>query len=167
MNAFTREQLELVNKIKKTFNLQVVWHYFEYLRIERELGHTPSIAELVANGGETEGGTWALSIGGLKELGFIGKKSRVQTVEDMLWKSEFLDLLWSIVKPHMSEDGFSSIDHKGRAESAVKMACEAKRKSCDEKADIIDECETLTFKKIQQIWDGQFTQNVGTDGLPF
>lgn len=156
MNAFTKEQLELINTIKKTFNLQVVWHYLEYLRIERELGHSPSIAELVANGGETEPGTWAMSIGGLKECGFIGKKSRVQTVEDMLWKSEFLDLLWSVVKPHMFDDGFSSIDHKGRAESAVKMACEAKSKSCTDKADIIDECETMTFKKIQQIWDSQF-----------
>lgn len=156
MNAFTKEQLELINTIKKTFNLQVVWHYLEYLRIERELGHSPSIAELVANGGETEPGTWAMSIGGLKECGFIGKKSRVQTVEDMLWKSEFLDLLWSVVKPHMFDDGFSSIDHKGRAETAVKMACEAKSKSCTDKADIIDECETMTFKKIQQIWDSQF-----------
>lgn len=156
MQAFTKEQLDLCNTIKKTFNKDVLWHFIEYLRIEREIGHSPSIAELVANGGETESGTWALSIGGLKEMGFIGKKTRVQTVEDMLWKSEFLDLLWSIVKPHISEDGFSSIDHKGRAESAVKMACEAKRKSCEDRADIIDECETMTFKKIQQIWDGQF-----------
>ena len=74
----------------------------------------------------------------------------------MLWKSEFLDLLWSIVKPHMFEDGFSSIDNKGRAESAVKMACEAKKKTVEDKTDIIDECETMTFKKIQQIWDSQF-----------
>lgn len=156
MEQFTKGQLDLINTIKKTFNLQVVWHYLEYLRIEREIGHSPSIAELVANGGETEGGTWALSIGGLKELGFIGKKSKVQTIEDMLWKSEFLDLLWSIVKPHMNEDGFSTIDHKGRAETAVKNACEAKTKNCADKSDIIDECEKLTFKKIQQIWDSQF-----------
>lgn len=161
MTQFTKEQLELVNTIKKTFNLNVVWHYLEYLRIEREIGHEPSIAELVANGGETEAGTWALSIGGLKELGFIGKKSRVETVEDMLWKSEFLDLLWSIVKPHMDEDGFASIDNKGRAESAVKMACDTKSKACIDKADIIKECEVKTFAKIQQIWDSQFT-SIGT-----
>lgn len=161
MTQFTKEQLELVNTIKKTFNLNVVWHYLEYLRIEREIGHEPSIAELVANGGETEAGTWALSIGGLKELGFIGKKSRVETVEDMLWKSEFLDLLWSIVKPHMDEDGFATIDNKGRAESAVKMACDTKSKACTDKADIIKECEVKTFSKIQQIWDSQFP-SIGT-----
>ena len=56
----------------------------------------------------------------------------------------------------MNEDGFSSIDHKGRAETAVKMACEAKTKSCADKSDIVEECELLTFKKIQQIWDSQF-----------
>ena len=39
MTQFTKEQLELVNTIKKTFNLNVVWHYLEYLRIEREIGH--------------------------------------------------------------------------------------------------------------------------------
>ena len=161
MTQFTKEQLELVNTIKKTFNLNVVWHYLEYLRIEREIGHEPSIAELVANGGETEAGTWALSIGGLKELGFIGKKSRVETIEDMLWKSEFLDLLWSIVKPHMNEDGFASIDNKGRAESAVKMACETKSKACIDKSDIIKECEVKTFAKIQQIWASQFN-SLGT-----
>lgn len=156
MMNFTKEQLDLINKIKKTFNLQVVWHYLEYLRIEREIGHAPSIAELCANGGETEGGTWALSIGGLKELGFIGTKSRVETVEDMLWKSEFLDLLWSIVKPHMNDEGFASIDNKGRAETAVKTACETKAKKCEDKADIIEECKEKTFAKIQQIWDAQF-----------
>lgn len=161
MTQFTKEQLELINTIKKTFNLNVVWHYLEYLRIEREIGHEPSIAELVANGGETEAGTWALSIGGLKELGFIGKKSRVETIEDMLWKSEFLDLLWTLVKPHMNENGFASIDNKGRAESAVKMACETKSKACFDKSDIINECEVKTFSKIQQIWDSQFP-SIGT-----
>lgn len=156
MNAFTKEQLNLINEVKKNFNINVVWHFLEYLRIEREIGHEPSIAELVANGGETEAGTWAMSIGGLKELGFIGKKTRVETIEDMLWKSEFLDLLWSIVKPHMNENGFASIDNKGRAESAVKMACETKSKACFDKSDIIKECEVKTFAKIQQIWDSQF-----------
>ena len=112
--------------------------------------------ELCANGGETASGTWALSIGGLKEFGFIGQKSRVETVEDMLWKSEFLDLLWSIVKPHMNDNGFASIDNKGRAETAVKMACDTKAKNCEDKADIIEECLDKTFKKIQHIWDAQF-----------
>lgn len=156
MTNFTKEQLDLINTIKKTFNLNVVWHFLEYLRIEREIGHAPSIEELCANGGETESGTWALSVGGLKELGFIGQKSRVETVEDMLWKSEFLDLLWSIVKPHMNDNGFASIDNKGRAENAVKMACDTKAKKCEDKADIIEECLDKTFKKIQHIWDAQF-----------
>ena len=74
----------------------------------------------------------------------------------MLWKSEFLDLLWSIVKPHMNDNGFASIDNKGRAENAVKMACDTKAKSCEDKADIIEECLDKTFKKIQHIWDAQF-----------
>ena len=156
MTNFTKEQLDLINTIKKTFNLNVVWHFLEYLRIEREIGHAPSIEELVSNAGETTAGTWALSIGGLKELGFIGQKSRVETVEDMLWKSEFLDLLWSIVKPHMNDNGFASIDNKGRAENAVKMACDTKAKNCEDKADIIEECLDKTFKKIQHIWDAQF-----------
>ena len=156
MTNFTKEQLDLINTIKKTFNLNVVWHYLEYLRIEREIGHAPSIEELCANGGETASGTWALSIGGLKEFGFIGQKSRVETVEDMLWKSEFLDLLWSIVKPHMNNEGFASIDNKGRAETAVKMACDTKAKNCEDEADIIEECLDKTFKKIQHIWDAQF-----------
>ena len=156
MTNFTKEQLDLINTIKKTFNLNVVWHFLEYLRIEREIGHAPSIEELVSNAGETTAGTWALSIGGLKELGFIGQKSRVETVEDMLWKSEFLDLLWSIVKPHMNNEGFASIDNKGRAENAVKMACDTKAKNCEDKADIIEECLDSTFKKIQHIWDSQF-----------
>ena len=74
----------------------------------------------------------------------------------MLWKSEFLDLLWSIVKPHMNDNGFASIDNKGRAETAVKTACDTKAKSCEDKADIIEECMDKTFKKIQHIWDSQF-----------
>ena len=159
MERFTRGQLLFVNDMKKKLGQDIIWKFFEYLRVEDEIGHSPSIPELVANAGETTEGSWCMAVGGLKEAGFIQKKTRVQTVEDMLWKSEFLDLLWSIVKPHMFDDGFSSIDNKGRAESAVKMACEAKRKSCEDRADIIDECETMTFKKIQQIWDSQFTQN--------
>ena len=156
METFTRSQLQLVNDMKKKLGQDIIWKFFEYLRIEDEIGHSPSIAELVANAGDTTEGSWCCAIGGLKEAGFITKKTRVQTIEDMLWKSEFLDLLWSIVKPHMFEDGFSSIDNKGRAESAVKMACEAKKKTVEDKTDIIDECETMTFKKIQQIWDSQF-----------
>ena len=156
METFTRSQLQLVNDMKKKLGQDIIWKFFEYLRIEDEIGHSPSIAELVANAGDTTEGSWCCAVGGLKEAGFITKKTRVQTVEDMLWKSEFLDLLWSIVKPHMFEDGFSSIDNKGRAESAVKMACEAKKKTVEDKTDIIDECETMTFKKIQQIWDSQF-----------
>ena len=156
METFTRSQLQLVNDMKKKLGQDIIWKFFEYLRIEDEIGHSPSIAELVANAGDTTEGSWCCAIGGLKEAGFITKKTRVQTIEDMLWKSEFLDLLWSIVKPHMFEDGFSSIDNKGRAESAVKMACEAKKKAVEDKTDIIDECETMTFKKIQQIWDSQF-----------
>lgn len=156
METFTRSQLQLVNDMKKKLGQDIIWKFFEYLRIEDEIGHSPSIAELVANAGDTTEGSWCMAIGGLKEAGFLTKKTRVQTIEDMLWKSEFLDLLWSIVKPHMFEDGFSSIDNKGRAESAVKMACEAKKKTVEDKTDIIDECETMTFKKIQQIWDSQF-----------
>ena len=156
METFTRSQLQFVNDMKKKLGQDIIWKFFEYLRIEDEIGHSPSIAELVANAGDTTEGSWCCAIGGLKEAGFIHKKTRVETVEDMLWKSEFLDLLWSIVKPHMFEDGFSSIDNKGRAESAVKMACEAKKKAVEDKTDIIDECETMTFKKIQQIWDSQF-----------
>ena len=156
METFTKSQLQFINDMKKKLGQDIIWKFFEYLRIETEIGHSPSIAELVANGGDTTEGSWCCAIGGLKEAGFLTKKTRVQTVEDMLWKSEFLDLLWSIVKPHMFEDGFSSIDNKGRAESAVKMACEAKKKTVEDKTDIIDECETMTFKKIQQIWDSQF-----------
>ena len=156
MERFTRGLLLLVIDMKKILGQDIIWKFFEYLRVEDEIGHSPSIAELVANAGETTEGSWCMAVGGLKEAGFIHKKSRVQTVEDMLWKSEFLDILWSVVKPHMFDDGFSSIDSKGRAESAVKMFCEAKRKSCDDKTDIIDDCETMTFKKIQQIWDSQF-----------
>lgn len=156
METFTTEQLNLINDIKKTLGSGFIWKYLEILRIERELGHFPSIQELVSNCGETTYGSWTIAVGSLKEAGFLTKKTRVQTIEDMLWKSEFLDLLWSIVKPHMFEDGFSSIDNKGRAESAVKMACEAKKKTVEDKTDIIDDCETMTFKKIQQIWDSQF-----------
>ena len=156
METFTRSQLQFVNDMKKKLGQDIIWKFFEYLRIEDEIGHSPSIAELVANAGDTTEGSWCCAIGGLKEAGFITKKTRVQTIEDILWKSEFLDLLWSIVKPHMFEDGFSSIDNKGRAESAVKMACEAKKKTVEDKTDIIDECETMTFKKIQKIWDSQF-----------
>ena len=156
MTNFTTEQLNLINDIKKTLGSEFIWKYLEILRIERELGHFPSIQELVTNGGETTAGSWCIAVGSLKEAGFITKKSRVETVEDMLWKSEFLDLLWSIVKPHMNDNGFASIDNKGRAENAVKMACDTKTKSCEDKADIIEECMDKTFKKIQHIWDAQF-----------
>ena len=91
MTNFTKEQLDLINTIKKTLGSDCVWKFLEYLRIENELGHTPSIEELVSNAGETTAGSWCLAIGGLKEAGFITKKSRVETVEDMLWNSEVLD----------------------------------------------------------------------------
>lgn len=156
METFTKSQLDFINDIKKTLGSGFVWKFLEYLRIENELGHTPSIEELVSNAGETTAGSWCIAVGSLKEAGFITKKSRVETVEDMLWKSEFLDLLWSIVKPHMNDNGFASIDNKGRAENAVKMACDTKAKNCEDKADIIEECLDKTFKKIQHIWDSQF-----------
>lgn len=156
METFTKSQLNLINDIKKTLGSEFIWKYLEILRIERELGHFPSIQELVTNGGETTYGSWCIAVGSLKEAGFITKKSRVETIEDMLWKSEFLDLLWTIVKPHMNDEGFASIDNKGRAETAVKTACETKAKNCEDKADIIEECMEKTFKKIQQIWDAQF-----------
>lgn len=156
MESFTKSQLQFINDIKKELGLEYVWRFFEIKRIESEIGHMPSIDELTANGGESTRGTWCLAVGGLSEAGFITKKSRVETVEDMLWKSEFLDLLWSIVKPHMNDNGFASIDNKGRAETAVKMACDTKAKNCEDKADIIEECLDKTFKKIQHIWDSQF-----------
>lgn len=156
MTNFTKEQLNFINDIKKELGLEYVWRFFEIKRIESEIGHMPSIDELTANGGESTRGTWCLAVGGLSEAGFLTKKSRVETVEDMLWKSEFLDLLWSIVKPHMNDNGFASIDNKGRAENAVKMACDTKAKNCEDKADIIEECLDSTFKKIQHIWDAQF-----------
>lgn len=160
MNAFTKEQLNFINSIKKELGVQTVWHYLEYLRIEQEIGHTPSIADLCTNAGETSAGSWACSIGGLKELGFISKKSRVQTIEDMLWKSEFLDLLWSLVKPHLSENGFIDSSAKGKAQNAVHIACDTKSKSATDKADIIQECEEKTFEKIENIWQSQFSQAV-------
>lgn len=156
MVTFTTEQLNLINDIKKTLGSEFIWKYLEILRIERELGHFPTIQELVSNGGETTSGSWCIAVGSLKEAGFITKKTRVETIEDMLWKSEFLDLLWTIVKPHMNNEGFASIDNKGRAETAVKTACETKAKNCEDKADIIEECMGKTFAKIQQIWDAQF-----------
>lgn len=157
MNTFTKEQLNLINTIKKTFNIQVVWHYLEYLRIEQELGHTPSIAELVANGGETESGTWAMSIGGLKEMGLIQKKTRIQTVEDLLWKSNFQEILWDCVKPYTNEDGFVSVDHKMRAQSAVHTLCDTQAKATPDKADTIRECEEKCLENIEQLWDSQFS----------
>lgn len=156
MERFTRGQLQFVNDMKKKLGQDIIWKFFEYLRVEDEIGHSPSIAELVANAGETTEGSWCMAVGGLKEAGFITKKSRVETIEDMLWKSEFLDLLWTIVKPHMNNEGFASIDNKGRAETAVKTACDTKAKNCEDKADIIEECMEKTFAKIQQIWDAQF-----------
>lgn len=156
MESFTKSQLQFINDIKKELGLEYVWRFFEIKRIESEIGHMPSIDELTANGGESTRGTWCLAVGGLSEAGFLTKKSRVETVEDMLWKSEFLDLLWSIVKPHMNDNGFASIDNKGRAETAVKTACDTKAKSCEDKADIIEECLDKTFKKIQHIWESQF-----------
>lgn len=159
MNAFTKEQLQHINEIKKTFNVNTVWLYLEYLRIERELGHSPSIAELCANGGETECGTWACAIGGLKELGFLGKKTRMQTVEELLWESNFMDLLWQCIKPYTGEDGFETIDSKNRAQSAVHTLCDTKAKAAPERADIIRKCEDKIMENIEQIWDSKFSTN--------
>lgn len=157
MNNFTKEQLNLINDIKKTLGADCVWKYLEYLRVENEIGHTPSIAELVSNAGETTAGTWCLAIGGLKEAGFIQKKTRIQTVEDLLWKSNFQEILWDCVKPYTNEDGFASVDHKMRAQSAVHTLCDTKAKATPDKADTIRECEEKCLENIEQLWDSQFS----------
>lgn len=156
METFTKSQLNLINNIKKTLGSDCVWKYLEYLRIENELGHTPSIAELVSNAGETTSGSWCLAIGGLKEAGFITKKTRVQTVEDLLFESNLMDTLWKCVKPFTNDDGFASIDNKSRAQSSVHTFCEAKAKATPDKQDIISRCEEKTLKNIEELWDSQF-----------
>lgn len=167
MERFTRGQLQLVNNMKKTLGQDIIWKFFEYLRVEDEIGHSPSIAELVANAGDTTEGSWCMAVGGLKEAGFIQKKTRMQTVEEVLWESNFMDLLWQCVNPYTGEYGFETIDSKNRAQSAVHTLCDTKAKAAPERADIIHKCEDKIMENIQQIWDGQFAQNVGTDGLPF
>ena len=156
MNTFTTEQLNLINEIKKTLGSDFIWKYLEILRIERELGHFPSIQELVANAGETTYGSWCIAVGSLKEAGFITKKTRVQTVEDLLFESNLMDTLWKCVKPFTNDDGFASIDNKSRAQSSVHTFCEAKAKATPDKQDIISRCEEKTLKNIEELWDSQF-----------
>lgn len=38
MEIFTKNQLDLINNIKKTLGSDCVWKYLEYLRIENEIG---------------------------------------------------------------------------------------------------------------------------------
>ena len=156
MEIFTKSQLDLINNIKKTLGSDCVWKYLEYLRIENELGHTPSIAELVSNAGETTAGSWCLAIGGLKEAGFIHKKSRVQTMEDLLFESNLMDTLWQCVKPFTDDNGFASIDHKAKAQSSVHIFCDTKSKATPDKQDIIKKCEEKTLKNIEDLWNSQF-----------
>lgn len=156
MEKFTKNQLVFINTIKKNLGIETVWRYFEFLRIEEEIGHTPTLDELVANGGQTEMSTWAMAIGGLKELGFITRKTKVQTMEDLLWESDFCDLLWRSTEPHRDENGFGSEENKGRAQTVVKMMCEAKVKSCADKEEVIRRCEAKTLEKIEKIWEERF-----------
>lgn len=156
MTDFTKEQLDAVCSIKKELGQDIIWKYFEYLRIERELGHTPSIQELVQNAGETTAGSWCLAVGGLKEAGFIQKKTLVQTVEDLLWKTNFQDVLWECVKPFLSEDGFETYEHKTKAQTSVHTFCDTKAKASPERADIINKCEEKIMENIEQMWDSKF-----------
>lgn len=156
METFTKSQLNFINDIKKELGLEYVWRFFEIKRIESEIGHMPSIDELTANGGESTRGTWCLAVGGLTEAGFLTKKTRVQTVEDLLFESNLMDTLWKCVKPFTNEDGFSSIDNKSRAQSSVHTFCEAKAKATPDKQDIISSCEEKTLKNIEELWNSQF-----------
>lgn len=156
METFTKSQLQFINDMKKKLGQDIIWKFFEYLRIESEIGHSPSIAELVANAGDTTEGSWCCAIGGLKEAGFITKKTRVQTVEDLLFESNLMDTLWKCVTPFTNEDGFVSIDNKSRAQSSVHTFCEAKAKATPDKQDIISSCEEKTLKNIEELWNSQF-----------
>lgn len=165
---FSKNQLNYINAIKKNLGIETVWRYFEYLRIQEELGHTPTLNELAQNGGQTEMSTWAMAVGGLKELGFITKQSKVQTVEALLWESDFCDLLWKATEPNRDENGFGSEENKGRAEVAVKTMCDMKVKSCADKADVIRRCEEKTMEKINKIWAERFAdvQDYPFDEVP-
>lgn len=156
MTDFTKEQLNLINEIKKTLGSDFIWKYLEILRIENELGHFPSIQELVSNAGETTYGSWCIAVGSLKEAGFIQKKSKVQTMEDLLFESNLLDILWKCVKPFLSEDGFETYEHKTKAQTSVHMFCDTKAKASPERADMIKKCEEKIMENIEQMWDSKF-----------
>ena len=156
METFTRGQLQFVNNMKKTLGQDIIWKFFEYLRVEDEIGHSPSIAELVANAGETTEGSWCMAVGGLKEAGFIQKKTRVQTMEDLLFESNLMDIIWKCVKPFLSEDGFETYEHKTKAQSSVHMFCDTKAKESPERADMIKKCEEKIMENIEQMWDSKF-----------
>lgn len=157
MQNFTREQLELINSIKKTLGQDFIWPYLEYFRIEMELGHSPSIDELVANGGETKYGSWCIAVGAFKEAGYLKEKTRIQTVEELLWGSNFQDTLWECIRPYTDDNGFVSVDHRERAKNAIRTLCETKRKACPDKADIIDKCETEALQNVDKIWNNDIS----------
>lgn len=157
MQNFTREQLMLINDIKKTLGSEFIWKYLEYLRIEMELGHSPSIDELVANAGETTYGSWCIAVGAFKEAGYLKEKTRMQSVEELLWQSNFQDTLWECIRPYTNDDGFVSVDHRERAKSAVRTLCETKRKACPDKSDIIDKCEDEALKNVDKIWNNDIS----------
>ena len=54
METFTKSQLQFINDMKKKLGQDIIWKFFEYLRIESEIGHSPSIAELVEEGIKAE-----------------------------------------------------------------------------------------------------------------
>lgn len=156
METFTRGQLQFVNNMKKTLGQDIIWKFFEYLRVEDEIGHSPSIAELVANAGETTEGSWCMAVGGLKEAGFIQKKSKVQSMEDLLFESNLMDIIWKCVKPFLSEEGFETYEHKTKAQSSVHTFCDTKAKDSPERADMIKKCEEKIMENIEQMWDSKF-----------
>lgn len=157
MQNFTREQLTLINSIKKTLGSDFIWKYLEYLRIEMELGHSPSIDELVANAGETTYGSWCIAVGSLKEAGFLTKKTRMQSVEELLWQNNLQDVLLECIRPYTDDNGFVSVDHRERAKNAIRTLCETKRKACPDKADIIDKCETEALQNVDRIWNNDIS----------
>lgn len=157
MQNFTREQLVFINNIKKELGLEYVWRFFEIKRIEDELGHMPSIDELTANGGESTRGTWCLAVGGLTEAGFLTKKTRMQSVEELLWQNNLQDVLLECIRPYTDDNGFVSVDHRERAKNAIRTLCETKRKACPDKADIIDKCETEALQNVDRIWNNDIS----------
>lgn len=157
MQDFTTEQLNLINEIKKTLGSEFIWKYLEILRIERELGHFPSIQELVSNGGETTYGSWCIAVGSLKEAGFLTKKTRIQTVEELLWQSNFQDTLWECIRPYTDDNGFVSVEQMEKAKNSVRILCETKRKACTDKSDIIDKCQNEALRNIDKIWTNEIS----------